>query len=244
MALTGNIIQWPVCVLRPQQSAADLVPFSRSGGRTLGGIEPATRTDLGYWAIEYSNIVLQSRNRNEWRAWSGIRQALGGKAGLIAVPVRSSLSAPYASGNFEPTADVLHDDDTLFDDDTAYVQNAVSIKSEGVTPVGATSISLRIINAAADITGVRFSYEHALYETGPVIDIDGDVWTVPISPTVRALIPAGSDLEFDRPTCLCHLADDRGMDITQDAVSKGASPSIAFLEATDYWAALAESEAE
>jgi hypothetical protein len=98
---------------------------------------------------------------------------------------------------------------------------------------------LRIIKAAQDLSGVRFSYNNALYETGPAIDIDGDVWTVPISPTVRELIPSGSDLEFDAPTCLCHLADDRGMDVSQDAVGKAVRPNVSFIEATDYWNDLA-----
>lgn len=87
--------------------------------------------------------------------------------------------------------------------------------------------------------GVRFSYKHALYETGPVISVDGDIWEVPISPTVRELIPAGADLEFDRPTCLCRLSDDRGMDVVQDAISKNANPNVSFVEATDYWNRLA-----
>ncbi|MNL31146.1 hypothetical protein D3C87_1529190 [compost metagenome] len=115
------------------------------------------------------------------------------------------------------------------------MQGAISVVTDGVTPVGATSIRLRIINAADNLVGVRFSYNHALYETGPVNSVDDDIWTVPISPSVRELIPAGADLEFDRPTCLCHLAEDRGMDIDQNAVGKFSSPSISFVEAVDYW---------
>lgn len=231
----SDVLVWPICTLRPQQASANLVPFSRSGGRTLGGIEPSTRTDLGYWEISYQNIVLQNRHRDQWRAWNAIRQKLGGRPGLIAVRVRSSLSAPYASGSFEPVVETEHGDDALFDDDTPYTQGAISIVSDGVTAVGATSIRLRIINADANLVGVRFSYNHALYETGPVTSIDGDVWTVPISPSVRALIPAGSDLEFDQPTCLCHLAEDRGMDVDQNALSKFSLPSVSFVEAVDYW---------
>lgn len=230
-----DVIEWPICVLRPQQASANLVPFSRSGGRTLGGIEPSVRTDLGFWEISYQNIVLQNRHREQWQTWNAIRQKLGGRPGLIAVRVRSSLSAPYASGRFEPVVETEHSDDALFDDDTPYTQGAISIVSDGVTAVGATSIRLRIVNADANLVGVRFSYNHALYETGPVTSIDGDVWTVPISPAVRALIPAGSDLEFDQPTCLCHLADDRGMDIDQNALTKFSLPSVSFVEAVDYW---------
>jgi hypothetical protein len=235
--MTDNIV-WPICVLRPQQAAANLVPFTRSGGRSLGGLEPATRTDLGFWVVDYTNVVMQNRNRDQWQTWQAIRQKLSGRSGLIAVPVRSSLSAPYLSGAFEAEGEVPHDDDTEFDDDTPYVQGAISVVTDGVTPIGATTIRLRIINAAANLVGVRFSYEHALYETGPVIEVNDDIWTVPISPAVRALIPAGSDLEFDRPTCLCRLAVDRGMDVAQDAISKNIFPSVAFVEATDYWASL------
>jgi hypothetical protein len=240
VALMADIIEWPICVLRPQQVSANLVPFTRSGGRTLGGIEPSTRTDLGYWSIDYGNIVIQNRYHGQWQTWTAIRQKLGGKSGLVAVRVRNSLSAPYVSGRFEPVVETPHDDDTLFDDDTPYVQGAISVVSDGVTAIGATTIKLRIIEADRNLAGVRFSYHHALYETGPIISIDGDVWTVPIWPSVRELIPAGSALEFDQPTCLCHLVDDRGMDITQDALSKGFLPSVSFVEATDYWASLAE----
>lgn len=233
------IIVWPHCLLRPQQVAANLVPFTRSGGTTLGGITPSTRTDLGYWKIEYSGIAMQNRNRAQWQTWQAIRQKLGGRSGLIAVPVRASLSAPYVSGAFEVVSEVPHSDGSTFNDGTEYVQGAISVVTEGVTAVGATTIRLRIIKAAANLVGVRFSYNHALYETGPAISIDGDVWEVPISPTVRELIPAGADLEFDRPTCLCHLAEDRGMDVGQDAIAKNARPSVSFIEATDYWNQLA-----
>lgn len=235
--MADNIV-WPACVLRPQQVAASIVPFTRTGGRSLGGVEPAIRTDLGYWSIDYVSVVMQNRYREQWQTWQAIRQKLGGRSGLIAVPMRVSLSAPYVSGAFEPRSEVPHDDDTPFDDDTPYQQGAIVVVTDGVTPIGATTIRLRIINAAANLVGVRFSYQHAAYETGPVIDVDGDIWTVPISPAVRALIPAGADLEFDEPTCLCRLAQDRGMDLTQDAIAKNFFPSVAFVEATDYWVSL------
>jgi hypothetical protein len=235
----ADIIAWPLCVLRPQQASANVVPFSRTGGRSLGGVERAVRTDLGFWAIEYSNVIVQSRYRDQWQTWQAIRQKLAGRVGLVAVPVRSSLSAPYASGNFEPTASVPHDDNVPLDDDSLYTQSAILVVSDGVTPLGATVIRLRIIKAAANLAGVRFSYQHALYETGPIISVEGDIWTVPIWPSVRALIPSGADLEFDQPTCLCRLASDGGMDIQSDSIRKSAYPSVSFQEATDYWNDLA-----
>lgn len=235
----ADIIMWPICVLRPQSISAMPVPFTRSGGRSLGGLEPTVRTDLGFWQIDYRNIVLQGRSREAWQTWQAIRQNLGGRSGRIAVPVRSSLSAPYPSGAFEPMAETAHSDESLFDDDTPYVQGAISVVSDGVTSLGATVIRMRVINAAPNLVGVRFSYNHALYETGPAIGVSSGVWEVPISPPVRAVIPHGADLEFDRPTCLCHLAEDQGMEVSQDAIQKFALPSVSFVEDTDYWNKLA-----
>ena len=143
------IIVWPHCLLRPQQVAANLVPFTRSGGTTLGGITPSTRTDLGYWKIEYSGIAMQNRNRAQWQTWQAIRQKLGGRSGLIAVPVRASLSAPYVSGAFEVVSEVPHSDGSTFDDGTEYVQGAISVVTEGVTAVGATTIRLRACTGPA-----------------------------------------------------------------------------------------------
>lgn len=229
------VIVWPRCILRPQQMAVNLVPFTRSGGATLGGVTPAYRTDLGFWSIDYMNVILRNRSRDQWRTWQAIRQKLGGRSGLIAVPVRSGLSAPYASGAFEAAPKVSHSDGSTFSDGAMYAQSAISVKTVGATAIGATTIRMRIINAEQNLVGVRFSFNHALYETGPLLGIDGDVWELPISPTVRELIPDGSDLEFDQPTCLCHLAEDRGMDVTQEAIARTSYPMVRFFEATDYW---------
>jgi hypothetical protein len=234
-----DIIQWPFCLLTPRQVQANVVAFTRSGGKSLGGVEPVTRTDLGYWSIDYQSLAMRNRYHDQWRTWQAIRAKLGGRSGLIAVRVPSGLSAPYESGRFETAVDTEHDDDTPFDDNTPYEQGAISVVTDGNTPIGSTTIQLKIIKAAADLVGVRFSYNHALYETGPVIARAGDTWTVQISPSVRELIPSGASLEFDRPTCLCHLTEDRGMDVTQDAIGKNASPNVSFTEATDYWNRLA-----
>lgn len=235
----AEIKVWPYCLLTPRNPQADPKPFTKSGGASLGGVEPKTRTDRGWWTVNYGGVLLKNRDRDQWRAWNAIRQHLSGGAGLIAVRIPASLSAPYVSGEHEPTIETPHDDLTTFDDDASYVQGAISVVTDGVTAIGATTIRLRIINAADDLVGVRFSYNHAAYETGPVISITGDIWEVPVTPAIRQTIPAGADLEFDNPTCLCHLASDNGMDVPQDAINKTSLVNVSFVEATDYWSRLA-----
>ncbi|MBC7148073.1 MAG: hypothetical protein H5U22_01735 [Rhizobium sp.] len=235
----AEIKVWPYCLLTPRKPRADPSPFTRSGGASLGGVEPATRTDRGWWTVDYGDILLTNTSRAKWRTWGAIRQHLSGRSGLIAVRIPASLSAPYASGKHEPVTYTTRSDGTTFDDGTRHAQGAINVVTDGVTPIGATTIRLRIINAAADLVGVRFSFNHAAYETGPVISVDGDVWEVPVTPAVRQTIPAGSDLEFDNPTVVCRLASDRGMDLPQDAIGKTALASVSFIEATDYWSRLA-----
>jgi len=232
----ADILVWPKDLLTPLACFSNIVPFTRSGGRSLGGFDASVRTDLGFWSVELSDVPVSSVAQR--RTWLAIRKALGGRSGLIAVPVWSQDVAPFASGKFEPPTLTPHSDQTPFSDETFYRQGSISIRSAGVTGIGQAIIRLRVLNGSPDLAGVRFSYAHALYETGPIIEADGDVVTVSISPTVRATIPDGVELEFDDPTCLCHLASDDQMAAGVDAVPFERR-SVSFVEANDYWNQLA-----
>lgn len=227
-----TIPHWPADLLCPLESRVQLVPFTRSGGRTLGGVSTATRTDRGFHRIDLVGIPLHGVDRR--RTWDAIDTMLSGSAGRIIVPAWSFDSAPYASGREEEPVAVPHEDETSFSDGSLYIQGAISVKSHGVTAVGATVIALRLIQGAVDLSGVRFSFRHALYKTGEVLSIAGDIWTVRVTPSVRELIPADADLEFDRPTCVCRLAEDAGLRRSTTA-ERFERTNVSFLEDTDYW---------
>lgn len=231
-----KIVVWPGQLLRPGAIEPNPVPFSRTPGRSLGGIGRSTRTDNGYWEIGLMGVALRDTETRRW--WNAIRTTLGGKPGLAVVPVYSKDTAPYASGQKEPVILTSHSDGASFSDGSLYSQGAISIKSVGATAIGATSIKLRVTTGFPFLSGVRFSYQHALYETGFTGDPDGGVFESPIFPSVRAPIPAGADLEFDNPTCLVHLKEDRGMDV---ALSAGGVDfrNVYWVEAVDYWNDLA-----
>lgn len=233
-----SFLYWPKCTLTPKETPANLTPFTRGGGKVLNGMERATRTDKGSWTVELQGISIGGRDFDKKRTWNAIRTGLGGRAGLIVVPVWSWDTAPYASGQFERPALLPHDDDTPFDDGTLYEQGAIDIVMETPASISQNVVTLRRVVAAENLVGIRFSYQHALYETGPAIDVDGDLWTVPISPSIRAPIPAGASLECDDPTCLVRLAEDRGMDLPQGKRER-QEVSVSFVEAVDYWNDLA-----
>lgn len=223
---------WPEKLLSPLECRAYLMPFTRSGGRTLGGVKPSTRTDLGYWRVDIIGVPVDGPEKR--RTWDAIGAILSGTSGRIAVPAWAMDSAPYASGREEPLISVSHSDGSTFSDGSQYQQNAISVVSVGVTAIGATVMSMRLIKGAPDLAGVRFSYNHALYRTGQVVSVEDDIWTVRISPSVRELIPAGSDLEFDRPTCVCNLMQDDAFQRPMNA-DRFSRESVSFVEDTWYW---------
>lgn len=231
-----NHIVWPYKVLPAFANAPMPRPFTRGGGRSIGGIERATRTDRGFWRIQLTDIPVHTNAQR--RVWSAIRTHLGGRAGLIAIPVWSHGNAPWVSGRREAPVLTSFSDGASFSDGGLFYQGAITIEMATTAALGATSVQLHRINAAEDLTGIRFSWDHAMYETGPAIAISGNFWTVPIFPAIRQAIPAGATLECDLPHCLARLEDDAGMDIDFNA-EEHTRASVSFVEAVDYWSDMA-----
>lgn len=232
----SEILEWPTAILEPSSVEANVVAFTRSGGTTLGGLQRVTRTDRGWWEIVYGGVPLKTPA--ERRMWNAVAEHCGGMAGFLAVPVPSLDSAPWPAGTRDGQILTSHSDGSSFSDGSRYAQPAIGVTLVSAAAIGDTSLTLRIGFGIAELAGVRFSYQHAMYRTGLPTLIDGTDWTVPVSPAVRAAIPAGAALEFGMPTCLVRLAGDRQMDV---GLSAGwfDRRDVAFVEASDYWNDLA-----
>lgn len=234
----SELVFWPAAILTPQTQPFNLRPFTRSGGRSLGGISRNVRTDRGYWVGAYNGVVFRRGRFEQRRVWNALRVALSGSAGLVVVPVCSTTL--QAGGGITDFAPILapHDDGSSFDDDTFYAQGTIDLRMASFAPLGATIVTLRTVNATA-VSGVRFSYQHALYETGRILaQPSAGTYQVEVFPAIRMAIPADALLEAERPTCLCHLATDSEMDFDPTVTGTGR-PSVNFVEAVDYWNDLA-----
>lgn len=231
-----DYVHWPIDLLPAQSVPFNPVPFTRSGGRSLGGIARYTRTDKGFWQGSLNGIVFRRGLQfGQSREWTKLRTYLNGQAGLLVVPVCSTrlLTSPPDWTDFSPQL-FPHDDDTPFADETEYYEGVTRVEMATVAPLGATVVRLRLISAPT-VEGIRFSYQHAMYETGSAIEqIGADEYRVPIFPAIRQTIPANAWLETDRPTILCRLATDSEMDIEFPPANM-PRPSINLVEAVDVW---------
>lgn len=238
--MSVDFIHWPADLLTPRASPFNPAPFTRSGGRSLGGVSRYTRTDKGYWVGSFNDIIFRRGQQfDQARAWNRIRTDLNGQAGLIAVPVCSTrVWATAGFTDFTPDL-YTHDDGTTFADGTKYYEGVVRLEMAAFAALGATVVTLRLITGPSSIEGIRFSYQHAMYETGSLIEQTGaDTYRVPIFPAIRQAIPTDAWLEADRPTILCHLASDAEMDIEFPGAGM-PRPSVRFVEAVDVWNDLA-----
>ena len=233
-----DFIIWPKEVLRLGGSSFIKESFSRSGGTSLENSETTTRTDLGKWRAEIGPIPLYYPN--EYRVWNAIETYLGGRPGLVAVPCNEKFTAPYVGGQRSEPDHTTHSDGTTFSDGTQYRTRSIDLRMATTAQLGATVVSIEAVNAGDDLTGIYFSYQFALYQTGELISKNGDIWQLRIFPAIRQIIPAGADLECDDPACLMHLETDTAMSV-EETPGQLATPSVRFVEAVDYWNILATS---
>lgn len=230
---------WPYDLLTPANPTFQVRPYSRGGGRSLGGVSRSMRTDRGYWAASYDQIVIRRNRPDQKRAWNALRVGLLGTAGLVVVPICASNLLGGGPGVALGRVLVPHDDLTPFDDLSLYSQARIYVVAGATAPLGTTIMTFKILTPMPDIAGMRFSYNHALYEIGPILAHPGaDTVQAAIFPAIRQTIPANAALEFERPDCLMHLATDSEMDA---AYPPGGSwlQTVNFLEAVDYWNDLA-----
>jgi hypothetical protein len=237
----ADIIIWPRDGLIPKRVAVNQRPFTRSGGRTLQGLERNILSDLGYLVLSATFDIQSLFDTDRQRTWNSLRTAAKGKSGTLAFPAREFPTAPYpivGGGRLLPGAPLPDSDGTFFSDDSGYMTRLIDVEMAVAADIGDEVVSL-LSNASDSLAGTRFSYNHALYETGPYISRSGGVWTMPIFPAIRAPIAAGEKLEFDYPTCLVHLASDSAMDYERLAGNELTSPVVELVEAVDYWNDLA-----
>lgn len=237
------ILDFPRRLLREKTHSWNLLGTAATPGQTAANVAVLVRSDGGgFWSCTMSDVSLgantldkgKARQRGATLLWRAVRQVLDGGVSAMAVPRNDALFRPWPSGlaQGEP-APILHSDDTMFSDGTSYYQSTISVKAASAS-LRATALNLTILQAGKLLGGESFSIHHSavgwrLYEIATVVYSDSTHAQVNFLPPLRADIPDGTELEFDRPRCTMRLAAPNAMDLTV-APWTFNSASVQFIE--------------
>lgn len=237
------IPHFPRLLLRERQHSWNLLGVAATPGVTMDSAATYIRSDGGgFWSCSMSDVSLsgpgtgKERQRVSTLLWRAVRQVCDGGVNRIVVWRNDALFIPFPEG-FARITSAPHSDGSPFSDGSEYYQPAIDIVSDGSAELRATSMAIRINEAAALIGGESFSIYHdtagwRLYEIATVLvdEEDATSATITFMPPLREAIPDGTQLEFDRPRCTMRLASPGSMDLTVRPWTFN-SASVDFVEA-------------
>jgi len=208
------IVQFPRALLREQSHAWNLLGVAAVPGQTVGAGAILVRSDGGgYWSCVMNDV---SRQRQSTLLWRAVRQYCEGGVRSIVVPRNDALFRPSTPGL--ASGHIRHSDNTLHSDGTGYYQSNAQVSAGATAPLRATSMELTLTYCGPLLGGEAFSVNHTrmgwrLYEISTVHYVDSDTAVVTFNPPLRQEVPAGTQLEFDRPRCTMRLARPSSMDL-------------------------------
>lgn len=129
-----------------------------------------------------------------------------------------ALFRPWPAGA-APYGSIPHSDGTFFSDGTGYYQPVIDVETYGYAELRDTTIYLQLNYCGDLMGGESFSINHPtmgwrLYEIGTVNYVDDTHVAVTFNPPLREDVPAGTQVEFDRPRCVMQLKAPGSMDLT------------------------------
>lgn len=229
---------WPELVLSPRQATAEVVPATTSGGRSITAVETIISFDAGYWTIILDQIPVASIAQK--RAWKGTSAILGGRFGTIGVPIYDTDCPPWpldsngnpVTGNTQvPFADGKF---VLFADGVGFSQDLIVAYMYEDAAQNDTQVSIQIVQGDVLQPGQTWSFGYRMYRIIAASQVSAGaapVYTVTVNLPLREAIPAGTQIEFDDPMCICRLATDTEMQSAPDDYAGRGLGKVTFVEA-------------
>lgn len=216
-------------VLKARSVMTELRGFSRSGGRSLSGIEQRVFSDAGRWEIRFDGVPI--RRHEQVRAWHlSISRLRAGENVIVTVPTLSngSLAAQAvavvgANAAARATQVTLHVRDMR-----ALAGQDFSIGNRLYRIVDIVS------QTPPDSIAKRIGTDDQWSDAATWIDDDAgagtfEVAVVRILPPLRSAIAEGDPARFRDLTCTCVLSEMSEGDLALDLLRFG-TPSITFIE--------------
>lgn len=219
-------LEFPHDVLKYRSFQFDLAGQVITGGLSQSGLQQVVNASGGgLWTLRLEGFKL--RKPDQVRAWRRIQY--GGHAGVypINVSICDLRHAPALIGG------VPHSDTTPFSDFSLYVTGGADFETVSSAGVRATSITVAFLEHAPPQGGEYFSLpygegRHSLHVITSVQPL-GENYLLRFVPPLRSAIPAGTNVEFDRPMLTMRLAGPDAM-AAPLVMGKFMEPSATFVE--------------
>jgi hypothetical protein len=222
-------IQWPRQILPPQQPMFHIAPMNISGPVSGSGAADVISGDAGFWRASYGSVVVTTHDRV--LTWRAISAKLRGRLFPILVPF-CGMYQPFpldALGKPVFTSVVPHSDGSYFSDGSGYLSGVIRVTLDTALPVRAVGGNVTVEVSGVIQPGHVFSFGERMYE---IIDVDystDTTATITWQPPLREAVPAGAELNFDKPICRMRLASDAEMQLPLD-MNKRGFPTVNFVE--------------
>lgn len=230
--MTEMLREFPAAILLEARASWEIAGSTASGGRTTGGRHQVVSLDGGgLWMCELQEVMVFEES--ERRLWTAMAAICDGGAQPVIVPRRVNADVPW--GAVEEMTVVGHSDDATFSDGTGYFTSAIEVRADAKAELRATEMTIDIV-AGGDLEGgEHFSINHVglshrMYRVRTIEDNGDGTWDITFRPPLRAMVPAGTELEFARPKCVMTLLTSDAMSAVYEAPNY-AKPTVRFIEA-------------
>jgi len=221
-------VLWPIGILKPQSVTFEIAARTLAGPSSVSGVSQVVASDAGIWKATFTNVILNTRNREQVLVFRALAALLEGRMNPVLVPLCRAYQpyAPEWKGFYEP---VPHSDDSPFSDGSEYRGTVIDVTLASNIPVRGTTANVTITLVHEIQPGQHFSIGERLYRIRTVTPTGPNSATITFRPPAREAATIGTKLEFDDPVCRMRLASDGELDLPL-ARGTWTYPTINFIE--------------
>lgn len=203
---------------------------SRSGGMSATGFEQVTVSGAGRWRATGSIWLTRE---TDILAYQSLITQLEGRAGTAVVPAPIGYRPKDVNQRWlSACATSSFSDGSSFFDESEFAQSDITHATLAAgASLGATQISLTLVDGLGPQPGHYFGIGQRLYRAGTVWrETEASPTQVRFWPPLREAATTGDRVILDRPVCLMRLVDDASGEPSLD-MGKFGEPTLSFVEA-------------
>ena len=221
-------IAWPTSTLRPIDIMFARRTYSRTGGRTITGIEQIVQSSSEYWI---ASLAFKVQTEDQALTYRSLQAQTWGRSKQWIIPACPQIGIPP---DLEPVDFSFSSDFSIDFSLGSSAPSGLSSESEALVTtaalIGATSLAIRVTDSRLVLKpGMYFSIGNQLYLIGTASG-SFPYWTMTFRPKLRVAAPLGTSINFSNPKCLMKLTSDISGDLNLNML-RFSDLSLDFVEA-------------